>query len=210
MTTLPGRRYTLQEYVELDKSSEERYEYFGGVVFAMTGGSPGHARISGNVYAAIRQRLRGRNCETFNSEMRIKVPDAMPYRYPDATVVCGEPVFEELEGQQVLVNPLLIVEVLCPSTAAYDLGEKFTAYQSIGSFQEYLVISQERPHVIQHLRQEQRSWLRIETAGLESMFTLESFNVNLPLTEIYERVTFQSGRDPLSELQTPPLNPSDD
>ena len=210
MTTLPRRRYTLQEYVELDKSSEERYEYFGGVVFAMTGGSPDHARISGNFYAAIRQGLRGRNCEAFNSEMRIKVPDAMPYRYPDATVVCGEPVFEELEGQQVLVNPLLIVEVLSPSIAAYDLGEKFTAYQSIGSFQEYLVISQERPHVIQHLRQEQRKWLRIETAGLETVFTLKSLDVTLSLTEIYERVTFQPDRDPLSELQTPPLNPSDD
>ena len=70
--------------------------------------------------------------------------------------------------------------------------------------------SRERPHVIQHLRQEQRKWLRIETAGLETVFTLKSLDVTLSLTEIYERVTFQPDRDPLSELQTPPLNPSDD
>jgi len=117
MTTLPRGRYTLQEYVELDKNSEERYEYFGGVVFAMTGGSPGRARISGNICAAIRQRLRGRNCEAFNSEIRIQVPDAMPYRYPDATVVCGEPVFEELEGQQVLVR---VYTKICRRDSAPD------------------------------------------------------------------------------------------
>ena len=191
MTTLPSRRYSLEEYIELDKTSEERYEYFDGLVFAMTGGSPNHARISGNVYASIRERLRGRNCEAFNSEMRIKVPHAMPYRYPDATVVCGDPVFEELEGQEMLVNPLLIVEVLSRSTAAYDLGEKFTAYQAIASFQEYLVISQERPHVIGHLRQGPQRWLRIETVGLENAVTLESLNITLPLAEIYERVSFQ-------------------
>lgn len=190
MTALPQRRYTMEEYLELDRNSEERYEYYDGVVFAMTGGSPGHARIGGNVYAALRQRLRGGNCEVFNSDMRIRIPDAMPYRYPDTSVVCGEPVFEELGGQQMLVNPRLIVEVLSPSTAASDLGEKFTAYQSIESFEEYLVISQERPHVIQHLRQERRRWLRIESAGLESELTLESLHVTLPLTEIYERVVF--------------------
>jgi Uma2 family endonuclease len=191
MTPLPKRRYTIEEYIELDKNSEERYEYFNGEVFAMAGGSPDHARISGNIYSTIQQRLRGRNCEAFNSEMRIKVPDALPFRYPDASVVCGEPIFEEILGQQMLVNPVLIVEVLSPSTAAYDLVEKFTAYQSIETFREYLVISQERPHVIQHLRQGHRRWLRIETEGLESELTLESLNVTLPLGEIYERVTFQ-------------------
>ncbi|HZS07300.1 MAG TPA: Uma2 family endonuclease [Blastocatellia bacterium] len=123
MTALPERRYTIEEYIELDKNSEERYEYFNGEVFAMSGGSPDHARITGNVCSAIQQRLRGRNCEAFNSEMRIKVPAALPFRYPDASVVRGEPIFEEIQGQQMLVNPILIVEALSPSTAAYDLGK---------------------------------------------------------------------------------------
>ena len=114
MAALPKRKYTLEEYIELDKNSEEKHEYFNGEVFAMSGGSPDHARISGNVYSAIQQKLSGQSCEAFNSDMRLKVPAAFPYRYPDASVVCGEPIFEEIRGQQMLVNPILIVEVLSP------------------------------------------------------------------------------------------------
>src|SRR5262249_46679161 len=135
MAALPKTKYTLEEYLELDKNSEERYEYFNGDVFAI-GGSPNHSRISGNTYAALQEKLRGGRCEAFNSEMRIKVPKALPYRCPDASVVCGEPVFDEIGGQQMLVNPVLIVEVLSPTTAAYDLKEKFSAYQSIDTFKE--------------------------------------------------------------------------
>ncbi len=153
MTALPKKKYTLKEYLELDKNSEERYEYFDGEVFAMAGGSPNHARISGNAYSALQAKLRGGRCEAFNSEMRIKVPTALPYRYPDASVVCGEPVFDEIDGQQMLVNPVLIVDVLSPSTAAYDLVDKSAAYQSIDTFREYLLISQGSPQIIQHVKQ---------------------------------------------------------
>lgn len=191
MTVLPGRKYTIEEYIALDKNSEERFEYFSGNVFAMGGGSPNHARISLNVCSSISRQLRGRDCEAFSSEMRIKVPAAFPYRYPNASVVCGEPVFDEILGQIMLVNPVLIVEVLSPSTAAYDLGEKFTAYQSIDSFREYLLISQDRPHVIQHIRQPEGGWLRLEFDGLESEVPVESLKINLVLREIFERVDFQ-------------------
>ncbi|MBS1791966.1 MAG: Uma2 family endonuclease [Acidobacteria bacterium] len=194
MTAIPvlKKHYTLDEYLELDKNSEERYEYFDGEVFAMAGGSPNHARAGGNVYALLQQKMRGRKCEAFNSEMKIKVPAALPYRYPDTSVVCGEPIFEDLNGQLMLVNPILIVEVLSPSTAVYDLNEKFTAYQSIESFQEYLIVSQDRPHVIQHIRQSKGRWLRIDIEGLDAEVALESVNVTLPLSEIYERVEFQT------------------
>jgi Uma2 family endonuclease len=191
MTALPKKKYTLEEYLEFDKNSEERYEYFDGEVFAMAGGSPNHARISGNVYSTLQSKLRGGRCEAFNSEMRIMVPLALPYRYPDASVVCGEPIFDEIDGQQMLVNPILIVEVLSPSTAAYDLVDKFAAYQSIDSFREYLLISQDRPHVIQHVKQSKRRWLRIETDRMESEVKLESVDVTLALSELYERVDFQ-------------------
>src|SRR5262249_51287996 len=157
--------------------------YFDGHVFAMAGGSPSHARISGNVYSELRSKLRGGRCEAFNSEMRIKVPLALPYRYPDASVVCGEPIFDEIDGQQTLVNPILIVEVLSPSTAAYDLVDKFAAYQSIETFREYLLNSQDRPHVIQHVKQSKRRWLRIEIVGMESEVKLESLNATLALSE---------------------------
>lgn len=192
MTPVPKKKYTLEEYLELDRNSEERYEYFNGEVFAMAGGSPSHARISLNVCTSLTQKLKGGRCEAFNSGMRVKVPKALPYRYPDVSVVCGEPIFDELDGQQMLVNPVLIVEVLSPSTAAYDMVDKFAEYQSIDSFQEYLVISQDRPHVIQHVKQSKRRWLRIEIEGMESEVKLESVNVILSLSGLYERVDFQA------------------
>lgn len=194
MTAIPvsKKHYTLEEYLELDKNSEERYEYFDGEVFAMAGGSPNHARLGFDIGVLFSQKLKGRNCETFNSDMRIKVPAALPYRYPDASVVCGKPIFEDVNGQAMLVNPVLIVEVLSPSTAVYDLNEKFTAYQSIESFREYLIISQDRPHVIQNIRQSKGRWLRIDIEGLDAEVALESINVILPLSEIYERVEFQT------------------
>jgi Uma2 family endonuclease len=190
MSALPIHKLTIEEYIELDKNSEERYEYFAGEIFAMAGGSPEHNRVSLNVAASLLQKLRGSPCEAFNSEMRIKVPAALPYRYPDASVVCGEPVFEELQGVKLLVNPLLIIEALSPSTEGYDLGKKFTEYKSIASFQEYLAISQTHPHVIRYFRQANGFWVRHDIEGIESEVLLESLNVSLPCSEIYERVNF--------------------
>jgi Uma2 family endonuclease len=192
MSAVLKKRYTLEQYLELDRTSEERYEYFDGEVVAMTGGSVNHARIAGNAYVALQSKLKGGKCEAFNSEMRIKVPAALPYRYPDVSVVCGEAVFEEIGGQVMLVNPAAIVEVLSPSTIAYDLGEKFTAYQSIDTFREYLLIAQDRPHIIQYTRQARRKWLRTEVEGLGSRVRMESVSATLPLAEIFARVKFKS------------------
>jgi len=190
MTALPKSYLTIEEYIELDKNSEERFEYFDGEVFAMAGGSPNHARIAGRLYATLEAKIAGKNCEAFNSEIRVKVPADLPYRYPDVSVVCGEPDFEPLQGVEMLTNPVLLVEVLSPSTAAYDLDAKFTAYQSIESFCEYLVVAQDRPHVIRYERQPMGGWLRTEVSGLQNEVTLESLNVTLSLSEIYARVQF--------------------
>jgi Uma2 family endonuclease len=192
MTALPKKdRYTLEEYIELDKNSEEKYEYFDGEVFATAGASPAHLRICRNVCNRLTQKLEDRDCEAFPSDMRIKVPAAFPYRYPGVSAVCGEQIFEEILGQQMLVNPILIVEVLSPATAAYDLDEKFTAYQSIKSFREYLLISQSRPHIIHYVRQSKGKWLRSEVDGLDNEVMLESLNVTLSLKEICQHVKFQ-------------------
>ena len=188
MGALPIHKMTIEEYIEFDKNSMERYQYFDGEVFAMAGGSPEHARISGNTFARLFLKLLGGKCEVFNSDMQLKVPAAPPYRYPDVSVVCGEAVFEETQGIKLLVNPLLLIEVLSPSTAEYDLGKKFTEYKSIASFQEYLAISQTHPHVIRYSRHPNGFWVRHDIEGIESEVLLESLNLSLPLSEIYERV----------------------
>src|SRR5436190_7512669 len=164
MTALPKQRYTIEEYIELDKNSEERFEYFDGEVFAMAGASPNHVRISRNVCNKLTQKLEGRDCEAFPGDLRIKVPADLPYRYPDVSAACGEQIYEPIQGVEMLVNPILLVKVLSTSTASYDLDAKFTAYQSIESFREYLLIAQDRAHVIRYVRQAQ-GWLRTETDG---------------------------------------------
>ena len=185
MSALPKYRYTLEEYIELEKSSEERYEYFDGEVFAMAGGSLEHAIIATNVAGSINNRLGAKNCRAINSEVRIKVPTAPPYRYADVTVVCGEPITEKYLGQVMLVNPLVLVEVLSPSTKDYDKDGKFLAYQSIESFQEYLLVAQDAPHVTRYVRQPDNQWWRADFIGLESSVELKSLGVTLTLSEIY-------------------------
>lgn len=203
MRAVPKIHYTLEEYIELEKSSDERFEFFDGEVFAMAGGSLDHSVISGNVHSALKSKLAGRDCLTVNSDMRLKVPAAYPYRYPDAAMVCGQPIIEELFGQQMLVNPILIVEVLSKSTAAIDLGKKFLAYQSIASFREYLLVAQDQPYVIRHVRQADNRWLRSETTGLDAFIELESLGITLLLAELYQQIKFQP--EPLSLVNPTPL-----
>ncbi len=191
MSALPQPRYSVEEYIELDKNSEGRYEYFDGVVVELSGASLNHNRIVRNLIRNLENQLDGSDCEVLPADMRLKVPAAFPYRYPDVVVVCGEPVIEETQGLDLLVNPLLIIEVLSPTTEAYDRGLKFSAYQTIASFREYLLVAQDRPHVVQYVRQPNDKWLRSEVTGLDGELTLETINCTLALREIYERVKFQ-------------------
>ena len=190
MSALPKQKYTIEEYIELEKSSEERYEYFDGEVFAMAGGSLEHAIMATNISGAINNKLGEKKCRAINSDVRVKVPTALPYRYPDVTVVCGEPSTEKYLGQVMLVNALVIIEVLSPTTKDYDKDGKFLAYQSIESFQEYLLVAQDTPHVTRYVRQPDNQWLRADIIGLESSVELKSLSVTLALGEIYQAVTF--------------------
>ncbi|MEP7340641.1 MAG: Uma2 family endonuclease [Acidobacteriota bacterium] len=188
MSAVPVYKLSLEEYLELDKNSEERYEYFDGEVFAMSGASLKHNQVISNLTGELRNHLKDRDCQILPADMRLKVPAAFPYRYPDLVVVCGEPIIEELQGLELLVNPLVIIEVLSPSTEAYDHGRKFSAYQSIESFREYLLVAQDRPHVVQYVRQSDDKWLRSEVGGLEGEMTLETIKCTLSLGDIYRRV----------------------
>src|SRR5216683_632561 len=160
MAALAKRHYTLEEYLELEKHAEERYVYCGGEVVAMSGASLQHNRIVRNLIRSIDARLEGKPCEVLPTDMRIKIPKALPYRYADLVVVCGEPIIEDMQGLEVLVNPLIIFEVLSASTEAYDRGIKFFEYQSIASFQEYVLVAQDCPHITHYLRQENGQWQR--------------------------------------------------
>lgn len=184
-------KYTLDEYLELEKTSDERLEYFDGNVWSMSGASLPHNRIQGNTYLALRQILRGRRCEVFLSDMRVKIPAYPPYRYPDLSALCGEAKFEKLKGLDILINPQLIVEILSDSTEAFDRGDKFTYYKSIESFTEYLLIAQHRPHVTQYVRQaDGASWSYKEINGIDEKIYVASLDCEIPFGELYQSVVF--------------------
>jgi Uma2 family endonuclease len=188
MAAIPEHRCTLDEYLELDKNSEERLEYFDGEVVSMSGGSLSHNLIEINVIAGLHSRSADRKCSVLPADMRLKVPKAPPYRYADVVVVCGNPVIENIQGLDVLVNPTLIVEILSESTEAYDRGNKFLAYQSIESFEEYLLIAQDMPYVTHYLRQLDGQWLRSDIEGLDREINLLTVASRIPLREIYADV----------------------
>jgi Uma2 family endonuclease len=190
MAANPERRYTLEEYLELDRTSEERFEFWDGEVFCMSGVSHEHDAIEGNIYAFLRSQLSERGCRVFLANMRIKVPSAPPYRYADLSVVCGKFELKEIGGVDALVNPQLIVEVLSPSTETYDRVDKFTHYKSIPTLREYLLVAQHRPHVTHLFKQDDGQWIHAEANDLEASIHLQSLDCELPLSEIYRDVTF--------------------
>jgi len=192
MTAQPDqkRKYTVEEYIELLKNSEERFEYFDGEIFSMAAGKYSHVGITANIIREVGNLLRDRPCQVFGGDGAIKTTRAYPFRLPDVSVVCGEPIFEDFQGIEMLVNPLLICEVLSPTTASYDREEKFMVYQGVESFQEYLLVEQDRPHVTRYVRQPDGQWLRADIIGLESAVRLETLGVELHLSEIYRMIKF--------------------
>lgn len=182
--------YTPEDYAELEKNSEERLEYFDGNVWSMAGATAKHEKLVGNTITALNVSLRGRNCDVFGSNLRVKVPVYMPYRYSHVTALCGEPVYENFHGLEVLVNPALIVAILSPSTADFDRSDKFTYYKSIESFREYLLVAQDRAHVALYTKQNENEWLHREYNSLNESFYLSSLDCKLPLAEIYAGIEF--------------------
>ena len=190
MLSLEKQIYTLEEYLELDHESEERIEFWDGHVFTLAGASNNHDQIQSNAHFFLRLKLQGKPCRVFLSEMRVKVPEYPPYRYPDLSAICGQAIFEKLGKQELLVNPSLIMEILSDSTEAFDRSYKFTYYKSIESFTEYILIAQDRPHISQFVKQADNSWLNHEFNIIEDKFYLASLDCEIALTELYQDVLF--------------------
>ncbi len=181
--------YTLQEYFALEKVGDARYEYWDGEIFCMSGGSRQHYRLSSNIHLRLGQRVEVKGCETYTGEMPIKTPKLPPYRYPDASVVCGESQFESINGIDALLNPLLIVEVLSPTTETADRQEKRMAYQAIESLQEYLLIAQDKVEVTCYGRNGDL-WFREIFTELSAQISLASINETITVAEIYRGIKF--------------------
>jgi Uma2 family endonuclease len=188
MSRQPKTYVTPDEYLALERQAEYKNEYFDGEIFAMVGASRKHNLISLNIAAELRAQLKGRPCETYGSDMRIKIPASTLYTYPDAVVVCGEPKFEDAHVD-TLLNPNVIVEVLSKSTASYDRSQKFAFYRTIESLTDYLLVSQDSVHVEQYTKQTDNRWMLSDFRSLEDVLQLDSVQCSLALGEIYDRVS---------------------
>ena len=194
--------YTLEEYAELEMASEERLEFFEGNVWSMAGASDTHEDIVINVDHRIEKlNFADRGCRVYGSNLRVKVPIYPPYRYPDVTAICGERIFEDFYGLRVLVNPSLIVEILSPSTQSFDVGDKFTYYKSIESFTEYLLIAQDKPHIVLYTKQSKEVWLHREYNSLEDKIYLSSLDCEISVAEIYLDIEFPKIERPKHPFQ---------
>jgi Uma2 family endonuclease len=181
---------TPDEYLALERQAEYKNEYFDGEVFAMVGASRKHNLISLNVASELRAQLRGHECEVYQSDMRVRIPSANVYTYPDAVVVCGEPRFEDAAAD-TLLNPTVIVEVLSKSTETYDRGAKFSYYRTLESVAEYLLIAQDEFHVEHYVRQADGRWMLADIRAPESSVGLDSIRRSLPLRDVYEKVEME-------------------
>lgn len=187
MSTEAKARYTVEEYLALERASETRSEYHQGEIFAMTGASRRHNLLVANLLASLHGQLRGRPCEVYASDMRVQVAATEFFAYPDLSVVCGEPRFAD-EHLDTLVNPTLLIEVLSRTTSDYDRGTKFAHYRQLDSLREYLLFAQDRVHVEHYERQADGSWRLRETDDLGATVPLPAIDCRLPLAEAYEKV----------------------
>ncbi len=190
MSAQPQLSYSLEEYFELDRNSDERWEFWDGEIFNMSGVNENHAEIEVNLITFLNPKLRARGCRMYPANMRIKVPSLPPYRYGDTSALCGMPTFVKIAGVDVLTNPALIVEVLSETTETYDRGDKFSHYKSIPDFCEYLLIAQHRPHVTQYIKQSDGDWLQREFNNLSDVVKIKSLDCEILLSEIYEGIKF--------------------
>ena len=186
-------RHTIAEYFAIEHGSDVRHEYQDGEVLAMSGGSPAQSFISLNIGAELRNALKGKPCRAAESNLRIGIPRLSKYLYADASIVCGPLQFDLLdEKQHTILNPRVIIEVLSPSTEAYDRGEKFAAYREIETFEEYILIAQDHPSVETWLRQPDGAWSIKTFAGLASIASIRCLNIQVAMMEIYAGVEWTS------------------
>jgi Uma2 family endonuclease len=179
-------KLTEEQYLAIDRAAEIRSELLDGEMIAMSGGSLRHARLQQNLSAALDAPVRAAGCEVFGSDFRVRVSRRM-YAYPDISVVCGKALLAD-ERQDILLNPVVIFEVLSPSTEKYDRGVKFLQYRTIESLRDYILVSQDSVLIEHYTRGDANTWTLRDHQALEQELKIDSIAVSLPLSRIYDRV----------------------
>ena len=185
-----ARLPTVREYFAFDRASEVRNEYVDGVITSMAGESPTHNQIAGNVYVCLENAFGTRACRTFIEGIRTRVSSSR-YRYPDVVALCGEAQFDR-ENPPSLLNPVVVFEVLSPSTEGSDRDEKFMEYRRLETLTDYLLVSQDKIEVAHFARQSARQWVVTIYNELQDVVALSSLDVTMTLADIYRKIVFKS------------------
>lgn len=204
--------YTEDEYLALERASQERREYLDGQIFLMAGESPVHGDICTNSSGQLYNQLRGGPCRVWSKDSKVRsgpIPKSRYstqglYSFPDLVVVCGEPRFLD-EHRDVLINPKVIIEVLSPTTEAFDRGEKFLRYRTyLDSLTDYVMVAQSQPLIEHFTRDQNGQWVIAATAtDLSQSIVLSSIGCTLRLSDVYDRIVFA---DHLIEDQLEPAH----
>lgn len=189
MTIAASKVYTIEEYLELEAHSLTRHEYHNGKIIEMSGGTVVHNQLGGKVITQLNNVIDAHDApfQVYTSDMKIRIESVNRFVYPDAVVVTIKPEFYK-KRKDVITNPLLVVEVSSNSSAAFDLGDKFNLYRSISTFQEYLIVSQEKYHVSRFYREATDLWRTSDYYNLDDVIPLQSMGLEISMKGIYKGV----------------------
>ncbi len=194
MADAPAAFLTLEAYLDLERESAEKHEYLDGRLVAVTEKSLEHSLIQFNLIANLKPQLPRTGCRGFGGNTRVKSGAAPIYSYPDLAIVYGEPALGP-DRPDTLLNPILLVEILSPSSERYDRGEKFAHYQRIPTLEEYVLVVQDTPMIEHHIRQDDGTWRWSAVAGLDETITLPTIGCALLLADVYEGVPFATAAE---------------
>ncbi len=177
----------MNEYLALERAASTKSEYFDGEIFAMAGASREHNQISTNTVRVLANQLLDKLCNVYASDMKVKIDKVKKYTYPDIVIACEQEKFED-EKKDILLNPIVIIEILSASTEAYGRGQKFFHYQFIASLVQYILISQSTFRVESFVRQRNGSWLYLEFHDISDLVELKAIECTLPIKEVYRKI----------------------
>ncbi len=182
--------YSPEEYLALEEKAVERSEYYNGEIFTMAGGTPEHNQISLNISSELKFALKRKGYKVYMADVKLWIPQKNSFNYPDIMVIQGKPELYTA-SKDVILNPLIVMEVLSDSTAAYDRGKKFEQYRSLESLQEYVLIAQDKPHIEYFRKTAPHEWLFTEIDDLKAQLSLQSIDTRLNVADIYDDIAFE-------------------
>ena len=189
MPATATKRLTYADYIALERETGVKHEFLDGVAVAMVGGTADHALLTANTIIAISSALHGRPCRVYSGDLRVRMPEDGLATYPDLSVICGEREAHP-DDPDTAFNPVVLVEVLSPSTEKYVRGEKFRHYRTLDSLKAYVLISQDAARIEVFEREEGPAWRFVPVEGLDAIARIDALGIDLPLATVYDGAEF--------------------